>query len=114
MSSIERKIATYNRLFDQYLPDFDNKELRNKKVNWLANQENQQDAIKKFFEAEGIDMPSQEILMKINQFIDPEENKRIIKGYKSKKNKIKKIKELIEKNTKKELELVIKDIKVKN
>ena len=81
MSSIERRIATYNRLFDQYLPDFDNQELRNKKVNWLANQENQQDAIKKFFEAEGIDMPDQEILMKINQFVDPEENKRIIEAY---------------------------------
>ena len=81
MSSIERRTATYNRLFDQYLPDFEDQELRNKKVNWLANQENQQDAIKKFFEAEGIDMPDQEILMKINQFIDPEENKKIIEAY---------------------------------
>ena len=81
MSSIERRIATYNRLFDQYLPDYENQELRNKKVNWLANQENQQDAIKKFFEAENIDMPDQEILMKINQFVDPEENKRIIEAY---------------------------------
>jgi len=81
MSSIQIRTATYNKLFDQYLPDFEDQELRNKKVNWLASQENQQDAIKKFFEAENIDMPDQKVLMKINQFIDPEENKRIVDTY---------------------------------